>query len=501
MTEYKRHRSSYDEDVKLAAGTNVQFAQYGYARSNYMWFDFITGELVEPDGYFSIMLSSGKEISIPFSAITHLFYFKNGYAQLFSWDVTPFLTEYLTARMSGFSEVKPGAESTYVRSVVERQSYDNPTPNFKAIRDSGGIVNTACKFERSSVLVSQPGLTTKVTSGQINVIMGGQNSVINGKTFIDIGVTGRCSAVLEPHAPTVADVRNLLDRSPPLHRASSDLAVARVTSNMTAGTLESLVTLGESQKTVAHLAQTAARIARIVRAIKSGNFRAIAPQTWHGYLAKKKKVPTTNVLDFFNDAWLEARYAWRPLIIDAENVVKLLQSDHQMAPRKTFRGLYNEELPSVTEEASLFFNGKTYRGTVTTELRSTVRAGILAQPKMNNSLGHELGALNFGSLVWELIPYSFVVGWFVNVSSILDRANFQAAFESLAEWLTFTDTCKQTYTMTHVNDTALSSPVTITVTKSVKTRDPGLPVGKPFINIDLDVFKLIDMVALLRKLV
>jgi hypothetical protein len=59
-----------------------------------------------------------------------------------------------------------------------------------------------------------------------------------------------------------------------------------------------------------------------------------------------------------------------------------------------------------------------WQGTVVTKVKTKVKRRYTAQDTLNAYADRYTG--NIGSLGWDLIPYSFVVGWFVDVKGILE---------------------------------------------------------------------------------
>lgn len=113
--------------------------------------------------------------------------------------------------------------------------------------------------------------------------------------------------------------------------------------------------------------------------------------------------------------WLQYRYGLRPIMLDIENVLKNIHNLRRYE-RKTTRALLTDQRSSQQTAIYGPVDGNvrvSYKGSYNHQLR--VRAMSLDE----FSIGaiEEIGFTTKGlvTLPWELIPYSFVVDWFLNV--------------------------------------------------------------------------------------
>jgi hypothetical protein len=115
------------------------------------------------------------------------------------------------------------------------------------------------------------------------------------------------------------------------------------------------------------------------------------------------------------NAWLEYHFGWSPLVHDIYNAIHVLQNPIP-GGTITVRG------PRI----SLDNNWSTSSGgaVTTREISGWVfgKAGVtLAITNPNAYLANRLGLVNPAAVVWELVPFSFVVDWFVNVSDFINQ--------------------------------------------------------------------------------
>lgn len=141
----------------------------------------------------------------------------------------------------------------------------------------------------------------------------------------------------------------------------------------------------------------------------------------------------------FPERWLEYRYGWSPLLSDAEGMLKALErADGGTFERYTV-GVWSmkRERTSTTESASFSANfgaGSTYPPSTgvswwvpgilrkTTESSCFVRLDATMKDSVYVRL-NDVGVIDPLSTVWEILPYSFVVDWFLNVGEFLAAVN------------------------------------------------------------------------------
>jgi hypothetical protein len=254
----------------------------------------------------------------------------------------------------------------------------------------------------------------------------------------------------------------------------------------------------EATKTGAHLASVAFRIAKLVKDIKKGNLAKLAPRTFARY---KDNWPKALASDsgLFADAWLEARYAWRPLILDAQAAWRYLEKTASQS-RRTFRGFETEQDNEDDYTFSISAGDYHYDFSGVLTLDKSVRAGVLTEIDPDFMKSRDLGSLNPAGLIWEVTPWSFVVDWFVDVSGFLAASNPTHWFSILTSWASYSS---EVTFVGYVDITNLTSMETQTVDFRLsslrKKRD--IDTSPIYINFDVnfDVYKLIDSVSLLRR--
>ncbi len=173
--------------------------------------------------------------------------------------------------------------------------------------------------------------------------------------------------------------------------------------------------VAERNKTAAGLAKIVKTIAEMVIALRRGNIQGAAKAAGAhvGYRATR-----TWKRDFVRDSskavangWLELQYAIKPLLMDAKGLAEAL-AEHQY---RKITGTVSANAELITDKAYQIGLQK-YTETGTTSIRYTVYYQI-DLPEMPDLAG--LGLLNPAQLAWEVIPFSFVLDWFIPVGDWL----------------------------------------------------------------------------------
>lgn len=149
----------------------------------------------------------------------------------------------------------------------------------------------------------------------------------------------------------------------------------------------------------------------------------------------------------FPERWLEYRYGWSPLLSDAKGMLLALEKADDGTYEKYIVGVYSmkrertETVTSVNFSAN-FGAGTTYPpstgvswwvpGTIrkTTEASCFVRLDATMKDVTYVRL-NDVGVIDPLSTVWELLPYSFVVDWFLNVGEYLAAVNGAGLYQFL----------------------------------------------------------------------
>lgn len=171
----------------------------------------------------------------------------------------------------------------------------------------------------------------------------------------------------------------------------------------------------ERRQTANLFASTARRIATAVTALKKGKVDVALRSL--GSPSNRKSLSSRDIAD----QWLEIQYGWKPLLSDVYNSVDKLRKKDEDINRYL---LTAKRRVSTTGAWANSFAG----GGVTRRIRETSEASLFirldyrVQHQQVNSMA-QLGVLDPLTLAWELLPWSFVVDWFLPIGDYLTAIN------------------------------------------------------------------------------
>lgn len=216
------------------------------------------------------------------------------------------------------------------------------------------------------------------------------------------------------------------------------------------------------------------------------------------------------------EIYMNARYNLRPLAYDAAGLIRVFQSEEKPA-RQTFRA--SSSLSKETFANSTYvpvnISNLTLSGNISrkTYLDMKVRAGVLtqAQPATRAQL---LGLDSIVETAWDILQFSFIIDWFVNVGETISAWTPNLGFKTLASWVTVDTLLTQNTTISPleitektVNGQRLRNPVLEqsigSATRILHTFErrinPTLPII-PSLNVELDPLKILDLAIITKKI-
>lgn len=285
-------------------------------------------------------------------------------------------------------------------------------------------------------------------------------------------------------------------------------AVNKAYANIDVTDVNALVMLGESEKTVASIAAIFRRLIKIVKKIKRLDKHGLLMELTPKQLA---------------DRYMELRYAIRPLLYDAKGTLAALKNQAGEAmERVTFRGskVYEDLVETDTDQSEVTYSNnkgdwiRTWTKRTVSHHTVLVRAGVLTQLQELSSLSI-WGFTQPVEAIWELVPFSFVVDWFLNVGDTLSAWTPNYGIKALASWYTVEESVYRSIERLDADAIIPAGDSThvptewsyqlgecryseLDITK-IRVPNPRRSIV-PNWNIRLDGFKLADLTIILRQI-
>lgn len=208
---------------------------------------------------------------------------------------------------------------------------------------------------------------------------------------------------------------------PPYPSGMEDAAVIKALSQLKNQKVNLAVAFAERAETAELFTSVVTRIAKAVR-----SFRAKNPKDWGrvvksqtGRHAIRKDIP---------ERWLEVQYGWKPLMQDVYGATAALNARERDA--KAYRAEIKASVSNRDAGNAILLDQGDYgsiRGTYQHITRCKVHLSYVLENPVLATLA-QLGITNPAELLWEKLPYSFVIDWASPIG------NYLSAFDAALGW-------------------------------------------------------------------
>lgn len=329
--------------------------------------------------------------------------------------------------------------------------------------------------------------------------------------------------------------------------AVNRLATLQCWGNVEPAKSQSLVTAFEAHKSWDTIYSRAKSLALVVKYCRSGNTAALSRMfggastrrpvpkrflIWdhdgkpllskrgrlqNRYAASLRTTSDSRYLDKASKLWLEYRYGWAPMVYDIVDQLKAVSAPEFRThltrdTLRTARGKASRKDETITPITAIA-GGLTYTGETRSEVTYVTRTYIHYKSTVAGSFLERLndfGLFSIPEATWELVPFSFIVDWFVPVGDWLKALTPKIGVEIIAQGFTtehnsVTETVLTGFPSPTVGEVTFSPAAPIgsrdRVTQRVKDRQTylGIPAYPP-IDVKLNVKRMADAVALLKGL-
>jgi hypothetical protein len=212
------------------------------------------------------------------------------------------------------------------------------------------------------------------------------------------------------------------------HPQAIEVARKRLAEKATEGLGVNLgVVLAEAHKTSDFILDTMDRFGEFAWAVRRGNVRGMREAfSGRGLSGRVPGRKDEDLVDFaklrkdFGDRWLAYKYGWTPMLMDIDGAIK---SFNQLIVSE---GLHIEASGKYHSRDEYTEPGS--KGKVTYLKRTQCKMDFVVKDVGFLARVNGIGITNPALVVWELVPYSFVVDWFLPIGNYLEALN---AFDGL----------------------------------------------------------------------
>lgn len=193
--------------------------------------------------------------------------------------------------------------------------------------------------------------------------------------------------------------------------------------------------------------------------------------------------------------WLAARYGWRTLIYDLQDLNKAIQKLSSGRDRLKDRAGFTTTRTD-TETKDIVYTSVTRVHTRTDNITIGLRGNVVADVDVPQ---FQVNPLQTG---WELIPFSFVLDWFVSVGKAIAAWSFLALRPDYVACCGYSVKVIRTYTMQSVGwATSWSGTTGFTSTvqaERVRRYPCNIPLI-PRIRVNMNPYKVLDLLGLIAQ--
>jgi len=193
--------------------------------------------------------------------------------------------------------------------------------------------------------------------------------------------------------------------------------------------------LAQARDAVGMVSQRALQLAKFTKEISRGRFGDAArtlgvqiPKTirrrwyqgrdgiWRQRERRARQYNWRHDANGLGSAWLEFHFGWAPLVSDIHDSVQTMTRAN-FDPSSRINGSSSQTGQGFTINTNdeIHVHWDRWQAYANEHMSASVS---VSNP--NAFLANQFGVVNPATLVWNLIPYSFVVDWFANVSQVLD---------------------------------------------------------------------------------
>lgn len=187
-----------------------------------------------------------------------------------------------------------------------------------------------------------------------------------------------------------------------------------------------LVNMAQGVQTWEMIAMRTMQLVRAYRHLRRGKLSSFAAVLSLKPNVVRRKMTRKRAMQDPQGAWLEFTFGWSPFIGDIYNAINVMQTQFPTVPvRGSATGT------EILTESSPWG----WRRNATRKVQARLVADLVVT-NPNLLLANQLGLLNPAAVVWDIVPFSFVVDWFLPVGKFIKTFNDQAGLSLLGQCTT-----------------------------------------------------------------
>lgn len=239
------------------------------------------------------------------------------------------------------------------------------------------------------------------------------------------------------------------------------------------------VSLAGASQSYQMIAKRASQMTASARALRRGDVRgAIRHLTGKLPSRKQRRKVARAASRSSANGWLELQFGWLPLLGDIQSASEVLIANPELFPVRV--GI-TDPFTGVAIDRILDYGWRRTRQVRQYSVRKQAQAFATARVSNPNlALASDLGLTNPAHIAWDLVPFSFVVDWFIPVGRMLKQIDSFYGFD-----LTRTCVSYRTVGFGYVEDSIsdyggpwIVNPNTVNTSKAVTlVRELGVPSG------------------------
>lgn len=210
----------------------------------------------------------------------------------------------------------------------------------------------------------------------------------------------------------------VIRHAPPIPDGLEDRAIIKALGKLKNQKVNLAQAFFEREQTVKLFVGACSKIATAVQAYRSKNPKWIWDAIVVGEGQRGAKIP---------QSWLELQYGWKPLMQDVQGSCDQLAANSGDKFRASVNATVGTNESYSDSIGSWIYGELILKTNVKTKVRVKVRLDYTLENPFVATLS-QVGVTNPAALVWELLPYSFVVDWFSPVG------NWLSAFDAALGW-------------------------------------------------------------------